>query len=121
MICESMNITATTAHAQSAIACTRLLRNMGNLVDRVAYGGGFEDFLVGIARCMAASLGKLACLPAHRILSSGAFKEYESRSVLVVSQICGRDGTTGEKADVSSRIQAAETVVYGYGVPSFYL
>jgi len=58
--CESMKITAPTAHAQSAIACTRLLRNIGNRVDRVAYGGGFEDFLVGIARCMIVSLNEPA-------------------------------------------------------------
>jgi hypothetical protein len=55
-----MNITAPTAHAQRTIACTRLLRNIGNRVDRVAYGGGFEDFLAGMARCMAEELNEQA-------------------------------------------------------------
>jgi hypothetical protein len=36
--------------------CTLLLRSVGYRDDRVAYGGGFEVFRVGSARCMVASI-----------------------------------------------------------------
>jgi hypothetical protein len=51
-ICEKMNSTALSTAANITIACTRLLRSIGNREDRAAYGGGFEDFLVGSAICI---------------------------------------------------------------------
>lgn len=50
--CDIMNTTAPTAHAHIMIACTLLRRRNGYRADRVAYGGGFEDFLVGSAKCI---------------------------------------------------------------------
>lgn len=51
-ICDNRKMAAPTADAQRTIACTRLLRSIGNREDRIAYGGGFEDFLVGSAICI---------------------------------------------------------------------
>ena len=39
-------------HANISIVFTRLLRSVGNLEDRSAYGLGFEVFLEGRARCI---------------------------------------------------------------------
>lgn len=64
---EMMNITALSAQTPSTIACTLLLRNIGNLDERFAYGGGFEDFLEGSAKCI---IFKLAGLPAPLLSSS---------------------------------------------------
>jgi hypothetical protein len=51
-ICEIMNRTIPIAQAPSRMTCTLLLRSIGNFDDRFAYGGGFEDFLDGSARCI---------------------------------------------------------------------
>lgn len=96
MICESMNITVPTAHAQSTIACIRLLRNIRNRVDRVAYGGGFEDFLAGIAMCMIETSSEQAFRrPGYR--RQVIMRNTGSRSVEDVSRLRAAMARPGEE------------------------
>jgi hypothetical protein len=88
-----MKIIAPTAHAQSSIACTRLLLSIGKCDDRAAYGGGFEDFLEGKAKCIAV---EGAALSAPQIVSSR--EQIENQDMLSVLAIEGRDGKIAASA-----------------------